>query len=87
VNASGTIQVDRHTYRLGSHYARQRVLVYLDASQRQFHLILNDKAVKTVAIEGLVEGQMDFQDYLKRMQMQARLVDLHRQVMWAKSND
>lgn len=38
VNASGTIQVDRHTYHVGTPYAGQRILVYLDSQQRQFHI-------------------------------------------------
>lgn len=87
VNASGTIQVDRHTYTVGSRYAGQRVLVCLDAKRRQFHILLNDSIVKTTAIQGLVEGQMEFQDYLKLIQTEARLVDLHRQAMWEKRNN
>lgn len=87
VNASGTIQVDRHTYTVGSHYAGQRVLVCLDVKRRQFHIFLHDSIVKTTAIQGVIEGQMDFQDYLEQIQTEARLVDLHRQAMWEKRNN
>jgi len=48
---------------------------------------LNDKMVKTTTIQGLIEGQMDFQNYLKQIQLEARLVDLHRQAMWERRSD
>jgi transposase InsO family protein len=33
VNANGTVQVDRHIYAIGSHYAKQAVLLHVDAER------------------------------------------------------
>ena len=85
VNASGTVQVDRHTYSVGSVYAGKLVLVHLDAVRQQFHLIVEGLLVKTVAMQGLVKHPMDFEDYLVFIQEEAHLVSWHRHLWWERT--
>lgn len=84
VSSAGTIQVDRETYTVGSQYARQPVLVSVDAKARVFHLSLEGQVVKTVPIRGLYGSEpMAFWDYARVMQAEARLVESHHLMLWA----
>jgi hypothetical protein len=84
VNSNGTIQVDRHTYPVGARYAKQLVLVHVDALQQAFHFSVEGQLVKTVPIQGLYGMEMDFNLFLVAMCSEARLIALHRQALWER---
>jgi len=84
VNASGTIQIDRHTYTVGSRYAGKAVLVHLDAHQQLFHLIVEGHLIRSTPILGLVGHPLPFEDYVDYIRHEAVLMRLHRQAHWEK---
>lgn len=87
VNSNGTLQVDRHTYPVGVAYAKQPVLVHVDALQQVFSFSVEGKIVKQLPIQGVTKGPMDFNDFLLEMVSEARWVDWHRQVSWEQPGD
>jgi len=71
VNASGTVQVDRHKYYIGRAYHGRRVVLQVDATNQLFKVELANKALKRIPIKGLEHGQMRFADYLDFICQQA----------------
>lgn len=65
VNASGTVQVDKHTYYIGRAHHGRRVVLQVDALNKEFVIELNNQRIKTVPIKGLYHGQLSFDDYLE----------------------
>lgn len=76
--------MDRHTYTVGTHYAKQLVLVQVDALQQAFHFSVEGQLVKTVPIQGLYGMEMDFNVFLLAMCSEARFIALHRQTLWER---
>ena len=64
VNASGTVQVDKHKYYIGRAYHGRSVVLQVDAANQQFTVELAKKPLKTIPIKGLEHGQMSFEAYL-----------------------
>jgi hypothetical protein len=87
VNSEGTIQIDRHTYSVGSQYAKQPVLVHLDAAQQLFRVTLEGRLVKTLSIRGLHGTPLRFWDYFKLIQAEARTVALHHTLLWERRGE
>jgi hypothetical protein len=87
VNSEGTIQIDRHTYSVGSQYAKQPVLVHLDAAQQLFRVTLAGRLVKTLPIRGLHGSPLPFWDYFKLIQAEARIVALHHAMLWERQGE
>ncbi|MBK9745774.1 MAG: transposase [Chloroflexi bacterium] len=85
VNSSGTIQIDRHTYSIGSAYAKQQVLVHLDAKQHMFLVSLNGQRLKQLTIQGLYRAPMDFAVYLTQIRSEARTVEAHHRLWWGQT--
>ena len=65
VNASGTVQVDKHKYYMGRAHHGRLVVLQVDAVNREFVVELNNEVIKTIPIKGLYQGQLSFTDYLK----------------------
>ena len=72
VDSSGTIQLWKYSYYVGLAFANQTVLVRLDAPQRQIHVEVNKRRIKTIPLKGLVGRVVDFQDFLGLMSDEAR---------------
>jgi hypothetical protein len=87
VTAAGTIQIDRHLYSVGAAYAKQDVLVHLDAEQSCFFVSSGEKVLKRLPIQGLYGGPMDFSSYLIAMKAEARTIEHHRQIWWEKPGE
>jgi hypothetical protein len=87
VSAAGTIQIDRYLYSLGTAYAKQLVLVHLDAEQKAFFVSSGEKLLNRLPIQGLYEAEMDFSSYLIAMKAEARTIDYHHQLQWEKVGD
>lgn len=85
VNSSGTIQIDRHTYFVGTPYAKQLVLVQLDAERKRFYVTVEAKEVKQLPVHGLLGEPMDFTVYLTVMRAEARTIEAHRRLMWEQT--
>jgi hypothetical protein len=64
VNASGSIQVDKHKYYIGRVYQGRSVVLQVDAANQQFRVELANKPLKTIPIKGLEQRQMAFAEYL-----------------------
>lgn len=84
MTVAGTIQIDRHLYSVGAAYAKQEVLVHLDAEQVCFFVSSGEKILKRLPLQGLYEGTMDFSSYLIAMKAEARTIEYHRQIWWEK---
>ncbi len=82
ITSNGSFQVDKHTYYVGRDYAKTNVLVYLDAKRKQFNVILDDEVIATLPMQGLQNGEMDFQSYLAVALEEARSIEMHRLLSW-----
>lgn len=82
VNSNGTVQVDRHVYRIGTEYAKQRVLLHVDAQQRIFRAILDGRIVKELPIQGLLGDRLDVDVYLTVLRAEARTIAAHHRLLW-----
>lgn len=87
INSSGTIQIDRHTYYIDGDYARQSVLVHIDAHNQAFFVSMDDKVLKRLDMRGLHYNEMDFPTYLLLMKQEARSIERHRQMMWQQKGE
>ena len=87
VNRNGTVQVDRHTYHIGSAYTKQLVLLHVDADQRLFHVTLDGQVLKRLPIRGLFGESMDFEVYLTAMRAEARTIAAHHRLLWERPGD
>jgi hypothetical protein len=87
VNSDGTIQIDRHTYAIGSRYAKQQVLVHLDAHLQRFRITLEGRLIKMLPIQGLYGNTLRFWDYFKLIQAEARTIELHHLMLWERRGE
>jgi hypothetical protein len=71
VAATGTVQVDKHSYYIGRAHQGRWVVVQLDAANKQFVIELNSQPLKTAPIKGLYHGKLAFDDYLAFICQQA----------------
>lgn len=87
VNSNGTIQIDRHTYTIGTAYAKQPVIAHVDAIRRLFFITLEGKIIAQKPIQGIYAETMDFGSFLRLMLTEARFIDLHRRLTWEQRSD
>jgi transposase InsO family protein len=88
VTSDGTFQLDRHSYSVGARYAKQPLMVHVDAAQRLVHITLEGRVVKTLPIRGLHgEGKQPLWAHFKQMCDEARRVELHHQGWWQRTGD
>ncbi|MBC7870552.1 MAG: transposase [Chitinophagaceae bacterium] len=87
VNSDGTIQIDRHTYSIGTRYTAKLVPVHVDANQKSLHVTLDGQVVKTHPVQGLYGSDLPFWDYFKHIQTEAQTIERHRLASWARTGD
>jgi len=87
VTANGSLQIDKHNYHIGIHRHGQRLLVHLDAHNQQFVFTRDGELVMHKPIQGLQQGDMSFQDYLRLMKQEARSIEQHRRWVWIWSKN
>lgn len=81
VSSSGSVMIDKDTYSIGRQYAKQRVVLYVDANERQFWVLHHQQRIKTLPIKGLKgDTPIPFQDFLKMMVEEARSMEQYRQM-------
>jgi len=85
VTHDGTIQVDRHSYTVGTAYRGHKVLV---VPVKQDLVVVDDNKVVTVLpIKGLLRQPMDLGAYVRHLKEEARRVELHRVSLWARRGE
>jgi len=88
VRANGTIQVDKHTYYIGTEFAKQAALVSLNGFIPCFYVRVNGRLLdKTIPIKDLYPEQLDLQDYMVQIEQEAISIARYRQMVWQKSGD
>ena len=88
ITSNGTIQIDKHTYSVDHTRAKTNVLVYLDAENRQFHVLQDGALLRTLDMKGLHGPEpMTFQEYIVQMKAEARSIEIHRWFMWHRPSD
>lgn len=85
VSSEGTFQVDRHSYSVGTAFAKQPVSVLVDVTNREFKVSNGQRVLKSLPIQGLYRREMSFFEFLNAMQREAHYVAWHTQSVWQKS--
>jgi hypothetical protein len=65
VKHNGAVLVDKRSYYISRKLRGHHVLLKVDAAQGQFIVYLEGKPLKQVAIQGLHNQPLAFEDYLK----------------------
>jgi transposase InsO family protein len=71
VRADGTVTIDNVRYYIQQKLRGQRVVLVIDAIDRQFRVLHDGREIKRVPIKHLYNGQMLFHDYLNMMLKEA----------------
>jgi len=88
ITSNGTFQIDRYTYYVDEQHAKQNVLVYLDAINRQFQVWHGDEPLATLPMKGLQPSKgIPFAVYLDQMKQEARSIEMHRLMTWYQIGD
>ena len=85
VTSDGTVQIDRHTYSIGSAYRQQSVAAHVVGTE--FYVVCAGKLVKRLPIRGLYGQRMLFDSYLILLREEARTLELRYQSLWRKSGE
>jgi hypothetical protein len=85
VTSDGTIQIDRHTYAIGSTYRQQPVAAHILGTE--FIVEYQGVMIKQLPIRGLYGQPVLFDSYLILLREEARTLALHYQNLWRKSGD
>ena len=85
VNADGTIQIDRHTYRIGAEYKRQAVTAQVVGTE--LYVQCQGQVIKNLPMEGLHKRTLSFDQYVQSLQEEARRIFWHYQTNWMKRSD
>jgi hypothetical protein len=72
VQPKGTVAVDRRDYYISQALAGQQVVLVVNAPERRFDVLLGKEVVKSVALKGLMEQVLPLEEYVARMQEEAR---------------
>ena len=72
VDRNGTVSIDLKRYYISSHRVGHRVVVRLDASTRSIEVMDEQKPIKSLALKGLVNQTLSFEQFVLHMQHQAR---------------
>ena len=75
VSAAGVVAVDKYSYYIGQIYAKQPVILHLDAHEQVLHVSHQGKIVKQLPLQGLHHQILSFQDYLNLMVDEARSIE------------
>ncbi len=71
VDAAGTIRLDKHRYYIGRALKGRRVVVQIDAPNKQAQVLLDQAVIKSLPLKGLQHGLMPLSDYLALIQAEA----------------
>ena len=71
IQANGSVQVDKQYYYIRKALKGQQILLRVDATARQFKVLLDGKPIKRVDIKGLYNGVMDLEPYLDLIRQEA----------------
>lgn len=85
VTSDGTIQIDRHTYGIGSAYRKQSVAAHVVGSE--FYVTCAEQVLKKLPIRGLFGQPMLFDSYLILLREEARTLEMHYQTLWRKRGE
>jgi transposase InsO family protein len=72
IDRNGTVSLDLKRYYVSSGLAGQRVSLRLDAPTHRIEVMLEEKAIKSLALRGLVQRSLSFEQFVGHMQHQAR---------------
>ncbi len=75
VSSTGSVKVDKDTYYVGRKYARERVVLYLDAKDKAFRVLHHNACLKLLPIKGLKNARMSFQQFIRVMAEEARSME------------
>lgn len=87
VNASGSIQVDRHRYYVGVQFAGLPVAVQLDAQAALLHVVYDGNTLKSLPIQGLRPGILDLFEYIAALKIEAHAIEHYRFMNWYQSGE
>jgi transposase InsO family protein len=83
VTPNGSAVVEHHRYYVGRRWRGQRVLVAVDADQRQLAAWRGQTLLKRLPLRGLREAPLPFEWYVTQMEQEARIHALRRR--WTRS--
>jgi hypothetical protein len=72
VQPNGSVVVDHKTSYVKQNLAGRKVVLVVNAPEQRFDVLLGREVVKSVAIKGLVNQSVPFEDYAARMLEEAR---------------
>ena len=72
VSSNGSISVDKYDYYISNELVGQRVLVAIDSVNQQLVISHNKVEVKRLAIKGLVGREMNTDEYIEFIALEAR---------------
>ena len=72
IQANGSVQIGRQYYYIRKSLRGQQVLLQMDATVRQFKVLLDGQDIKRVDVKGLYNGVMDLDAYLDLIRRQAK---------------
>lgn len=75
VSSTGSVKVDKDTYYVGQQYARERVVLYVDAQEQAFRVLHHNACLKLLSIKGLKKAMMSFQHFIRVMAEEARSME------------
>jgi hypothetical protein len=71
IQANGSVQIGKQYYYIRQKLRGHQVLLKVDATDRQFIVLLEGKPIKQVAIKGLYNGVLEFESYLNLLRREA----------------
>ena len=81
VGSNGSVQIDKTSYPVGRQYAKQAVVLYVDAHEKTFWVLHHNQRIRVLPIKDLKgEIPMPFQSFLKLMAAEARSMERYRQM-------
>jgi transposase InsO family protein len=83
VKANGSVVVEHHRYYVGRRWQGQRVLVAVDAGERELAVWRGPTLLKCLPLHGLCGAPLPFEWYVTQMEQEARIHTLRRP--WMRS--
>lgn len=72
VNSAGRVQIDKQGYYIRRDLAGRYVVCRLDAHERLFEVLLDNRPIKKMPIKGLYTGEVEFGEYLELAVQEAK---------------
>lgn len=71
IQPNGSVQIGKRYYYIRKKLKGQQVLLQVDATVRQFKVLLDGKPIKRIDIKGLYNGVLDFESYIDLIRSEA----------------